>query len=141
MIPGQSAGLSQKVCLYVGADWLKLVCQSQGGERSEGDVAADCLTWWRWGHSQSAPNSPSPPPPRPRPPPLLHWQGGARHIWIARFQAIKVAHCSSKWKPLVTFWDFPSLVLVVERTLLSNVLRSSCHFQTDSQSPSNQERV
>ena len=30
---GQPAGLSW-VCLYTGADWLALICQSEGGERS-----------------------------------------------------------------------------------------------------------
>ena len=27
-------GLSKEVCLYVGADWLKPICQSDGGERT-----------------------------------------------------------------------------------------------------------
>ena len=29
---GQPAGLSKEVCLYAGADWLKLICQSEGGQ-------------------------------------------------------------------------------------------------------------
>ena len=36
MVFGQLAGLSKKVCLYTGADWLKLNCPSEGGERSMG---------------------------------------------------------------------------------------------------------
>ena len=28
------AYLSKEVCSYEGADWLKLICQSEGGERS-----------------------------------------------------------------------------------------------------------
>ena len=31
MVLGQPAGLSKSVCLYAGADWLRLVCQSEGG--------------------------------------------------------------------------------------------------------------
>ena len=34
MVFGQPVGLSKEVCLYAGADWLKLICQSEGGERS-----------------------------------------------------------------------------------------------------------
>ena len=30
----QPVGWSAIVCLYIGADWLKLICQSQGGQRS-----------------------------------------------------------------------------------------------------------
>ena len=33
---GQPVGLSKEVCLYTGADWLKLSCQSEGGERPVG---------------------------------------------------------------------------------------------------------
>ena len=31
---GQPAGLSKEVCLYAVTDWLMLVCQSEGDERS-----------------------------------------------------------------------------------------------------------
>ena len=31
---GQPTGLSKEVCLYEGADWLKLIIQSEGGEGS-----------------------------------------------------------------------------------------------------------
>ena len=35
VILGQPTGLSKGLCLYMGADWLKLICQSEGGgERS-----------------------------------------------------------------------------------------------------------
>ena len=34
VVLGQSVGLSKEVCLYTDADWLKLICQSEGGERS-----------------------------------------------------------------------------------------------------------
>ena len=34
VILGQSASLSEGVCLYTGADWPKLICQIKGGERS-----------------------------------------------------------------------------------------------------------
>ena len=34
MVLGQSVGLSKEVCLYADADWLKIICQSEGGERS-----------------------------------------------------------------------------------------------------------
>ena len=34
MVYGQTTGLSNEACLYAGADWLKLTCQSEGGERS-----------------------------------------------------------------------------------------------------------
>ena len=34
MILGQPAGLFKEVWLYVGADWLKLIRQSEGDERS-----------------------------------------------------------------------------------------------------------
>ena len=33
VVPGQHAGVSNEVCLYTDADWLKLTSQSQGGER------------------------------------------------------------------------------------------------------------
>ena len=33
-------GLSKEVCLYAGADWLKFVCGSEGGERSVDDFMA-----------------------------------------------------------------------------------------------------
>ena len=26
--------MSKEVCLFAGADWLKIICQSEGGERS-----------------------------------------------------------------------------------------------------------
>ena len=31
-----AGGLSKEVCWYVGVDWLKFICQSQGGETSIG---------------------------------------------------------------------------------------------------------
>ena len=34
MVLRQPAGLSNKVCFYVGAKWPKLICQSDRGERS-----------------------------------------------------------------------------------------------------------
>ena len=43
---GQPAGLSKEVCLYAGADWLKLICQSEGGEtpRSTGSESHSART-------------------------------------------------------------------------------------------------
>lgn len=34
MVLGQQMDWTKEVCLYTGADWLKLVCQSGGGKRS-----------------------------------------------------------------------------------------------------------
>lgn len=34
LVLGQPAGLSKEVCLYSCADWIKLACQSEGGEGS-----------------------------------------------------------------------------------------------------------
>ena len=34
VVCGQPTALSNEACLYAGADWLKLICQSEGGERS-----------------------------------------------------------------------------------------------------------
>ena len=34
VIVGWPVGLSKEVCLHAGADWRKLVCHSEGGERS-----------------------------------------------------------------------------------------------------------
>ena len=34
MVFGQPVGFSKEVCLYAGADWLKLKCQSESGEGS-----------------------------------------------------------------------------------------------------------
>ena len=31
---GQPAGLSKEVCPYADAEWVQLICQSEGGERS-----------------------------------------------------------------------------------------------------------
>ena len=36
LVFGGRASLSKEVCLYAGADWLKLICQSEGGEGSIG---------------------------------------------------------------------------------------------------------
>ena len=34
MALGQSIDMSKEVCLYADADWLRLICQSEGGEKS-----------------------------------------------------------------------------------------------------------
>ena len=44
---GQPTTLSMEVCLHLGADWLKVICQSEGGKRSAHKLAsasdgADC---------------------------------------------------------------------------------------------------
>ena len=43
-------GLSKEVCLYAGADWLKLICQSDGGERS-----SQLFTFVAWQNLSSRP--------------------------------------------------------------------------------------
>ena len=44
---GQPTNLFKEVCLHPGADWLKVICQSEGGKRSPHKLAsasdgADC---------------------------------------------------------------------------------------------------
>ena len=34
MLLAQTARVSKEACLYADADWLKLICQSESGERS-----------------------------------------------------------------------------------------------------------
>ena len=45
MVLGQPTGLSKKACSYVGADWLKLVCQSEDGDRSNGIPATGLVVF------------------------------------------------------------------------------------------------
>ena len=35
MVLRHPAGLSKELCLYTSADWLKLNCESEGGERGQ----------------------------------------------------------------------------------------------------------